>query len=90
MDWKQEAKRLFKVPKPTHFTNYWHCSECAEHDETLVTADVDAIGLRQLKKLGRQTELEQRFPQLLAGFHVLFRSSDRLIFTPFRENEERE
>jgi hypothetical protein len=24
MDWIQEAQRLFKVPKPTHFTDYRH------------------------------------------------------------------
>ena len=43
-----------------------------------------------LKKLGWQTELEKGFPALLAGFHVPFWSSDRLIFAPFRKNEERE
>jgi len=48
MDWNQEAKRLFNVAKPAHFTNYRHCCECAEHDATLVTADVDAISLEQL------------------------------------------
>jgi len=37
-----------------------------------------------------QTELEKRLPQILAGFHVPFWSSDRLIFTSFRKNEERE
>jgi len=52
MDWTQEAKRLFQVPKPAHFTNYRHCCECAEHDTTLVTADVDSIGLRQLGNPG--------------------------------------
>ena len=40
--------------------------------------------------LGWQTELEKHFLQLLAGFHVPFWSSDRLIFIPFRKNEERE
>src|SRR5262245_22886128 len=45
---------------------------------------------RGRKKLGWQTELEKRFPRLLAGFHLPFWSSDRLIFTPFHENEERE
>jgi hypothetical protein len=29
------------VPKPDHFTNYTHCEECAEHDETLRTHDRD-------------------------------------------------
>jgi hypothetical protein len=35
MDWIQQATQLFNVPKPVHFTNYRHCCECAEHDETL-------------------------------------------------------
>lgn len=21
--------------RPDHFTNFWHCKECAEHDATL-------------------------------------------------------
>ncbi len=52
MDWKQQAKLRFSVPKPEHFTNYWHCCECAEHDETLLTFDVDSIGLKQLGNPG--------------------------------------
>jgi len=52
MDWIQEARRLFSVPKPAHFTNSRHCCECAEHDETLVASDVDAIGLEQLGNPG--------------------------------------
>lgn len=51
-DWVEHAKRLFKVPKPDHFTNYHHCSECAEHDETLVAYDVDSIGREQLGNPG--------------------------------------
>src|SRR5262245_66457527 len=48
MDWTQEAKRLFNVPKPEHFTNYRHCCECAEHDATLLAQDVNSISLEQL------------------------------------------
>jgi hypothetical protein len=48
MDWKQQAKLIFNVQKPTHFTNYHHCCECAEHDETLRSYDIDSIGLQQL------------------------------------------
>jgi hypothetical protein len=47
-EWPEEAPRGFTVPKPAHFTNYRHCCECAEHDDTLVASDVDAIGLQQL------------------------------------------
>ena len=48
MDWKQQAKLIFQIAKPAHFTNYRHCCECAEHDETLLAHDVDSIGLEQL------------------------------------------
>lgn len=48
MDWKQQAEIVFDVPKPAHFTDYRHCCECAEHDETLSAFDRDSIGLEQL------------------------------------------
>jgi hypothetical protein len=48
MDWKTQAKLIFNETKPLHFTNYQHCCECAEHDETLVAHDRDSIGLEQL------------------------------------------
>jgi hypothetical protein len=52
MDWIQQAKRLFNVPKPEHFINYRHCCECAEHDATLLAYDVDSIGIEQLGNPG--------------------------------------
>jgi hypothetical protein len=52
MNWTQEAKRLFNIPQPGHFTNYRHCCECAEHDATLLAHDVDSIGLEQLGNPG--------------------------------------
>lgn len=52
MDWKQQAKIIFNVPKPIHFGNYQHCCECAEHDQTLTASDVDTIGLQQLGNPG--------------------------------------
>lgn len=51
-DWKQQAKLIFNTPKPDHFTNYWHCCECAEHDQLLLSFDVDSIGLEQLGNPG--------------------------------------
>jgi hypothetical protein len=48
MNWTQQAKIIFNVPKPAHFTDYQHCCECAEHDETLLAFDIDSIGLPQL------------------------------------------
>ena len=36
MNLLEEAIELFGgTPRPEHFTNYTHCCECAEHDETL-------------------------------------------------------
>lgn len=52
MDWKRQAKLIFKVPKPAHFSDYRHCCECAEHDQTLLTFDVDSIGLAELGNPG--------------------------------------
>jgi hypothetical protein len=52
MDWTQQATHLFNVPKPEHFTNHRHCCECAEHDETLLTYDVNTIGGEQLGNPG--------------------------------------
>jgi hypothetical protein len=52
MDWKQQAKLIFDVPKPIHFVDYQHCCECAEHDQTLSASDVDSIGLPQLGNPG--------------------------------------
>ena len=52
MDWKRQAKLIFKVPKPAHFSDYRHCCECAEHDQTLLMFDVDSIGLAELGNPG--------------------------------------
>jgi hypothetical protein len=52
IDWKQQAKVKFSTPKPEHFTDYRHCCECAEHDQTLLAFDVDSIGLEQLGNPG--------------------------------------
>jgi hypothetical protein len=52
MDLTPEAKRLFNVPKPEHFTNYLHCCECAEHDATLLAHDINSIGIEQLGNPG--------------------------------------
>ena len=52
MDWKQQAKIIFNTQKPSHFANYQHCCECAEHDQTLLASDVDSIGLAELGNPG--------------------------------------
>jgi len=40
------------VPRPEHFTDFTHCSECAEHDETLRAYTPDTIGLPELGNPG--------------------------------------
>jgi hypothetical protein len=52
VDWIETARQLFEAPKPEHCTNYTHCCECAEHDQTLLEADIDSIGLDELGNPG--------------------------------------
>ncbi|MBB3166831.1 DUF6714 family protein [Simiduia aestuariiviva] len=52
MDWINEAKRIFRIEKPEHFTNYTHCEECEEHDQTLNRSTIDSIGLDELGNPG--------------------------------------
>jgi len=52
MDWVEESKQIFKAKKPSHFTDYKHCEECAEHDETLKNAEIETIGLGELGNPG--------------------------------------
>lgn len=52
MDWINEAKRLFRMDKPENFTNYKHCEECEEHDQTLRNGSIDSIGLEELGNPG--------------------------------------
>ena len=52
VDWFDEAKRVFLVEKPEHFTDFNHCEECADHDETLRSSSVEQIGLEQLGNPG--------------------------------------
>ena len=49
MDMIQEAIKLFgSTPKPEHFTNYKHCCECAEHDETLRKETLESLSFEHL------------------------------------------
>ncbi len=52
MDWINEAKRVFSTEKPKHFTNYQHCEECSEYDETLLNSNINTIGLKELGSPG--------------------------------------
>lgn len=46
----QEALELFgETPRPEHFTNHTHCSECAEHDETLRNETLESLSYDHLR-----------------------------------------
>lgn len=36
------------VSRPDHFTDYTHCDDCLQHDQTLQKVTVDSIGLKHL------------------------------------------
>lgn len=40
------------VSRPDHFTDYMHCEECTEHDETLRSHSPDTIGVNELGNPG--------------------------------------
>lgn len=48
MNWVNTAKQIFQIAQPEHFTNFNHCEECADHDETLRSFTVDTITLTEL------------------------------------------
>ena len=52
MNWVSESKIVFACEKPEHFTNFNHCEECAEHDQTLINSEIDSIGLTELGNAG--------------------------------------
>ena len=52
IDWIKEARQWFAVSKPQHFTDFGHCPECAEHDETLLSSSVDQISIKELGNPG--------------------------------------
>lgn len=50
MEFLQEATMLFgNVPRPEHFTDYTHCCECAEHDETLSRESIETLSYENLR-----------------------------------------
>lgn len=49
----KDAYRAFSsFSRPKHFTNYKHCEECAEHDETMRSCSLSELGLRQVGNVG--------------------------------------
>lgn len=48
-----EAARVFSdVPRPDHFTDYTHCCECFEHDQTLAAFTPETITREALGHAG--------------------------------------
>jgi hypothetical protein len=45
---RQIAAAFAGTPRPERFTDFRHCCECAEHDETLRAHDPETLGLAQL------------------------------------------
>jgi hypothetical protein len=82
MDWIQEAQRLFNGLKPTHFTNYRHCCECAEHDAVLTASDVNSIGLEQLGNPGWDPLCFATVEGLLYYMPALIRLTQETMDTP--------
>ncbi|WP_020560736.1 DUF6714 family protein [Thiofilum flexile] len=39
-------------PRPEHFTNYQHCEECYEHDETLRNNNLETLSIEQVGNTG--------------------------------------
>jgi hypothetical protein len=39
-------------PRPQHFTDYEHCTECAEHDQTLLLKDVNTLSIEDVGNVG--------------------------------------
>lgn len=37
------------TPRPEHFTDYTHCCECAEHDETLRNETIETLSYEHLR-----------------------------------------
>jgi hypothetical protein len=49
----RKAYRAFSTfPRPEHFTDHTHCPECAEHDQTMRSRPLSAIGVVQLGNPG--------------------------------------
>ena len=49
----RKANKVFsKVQRPEHFTDYQHCCECAEHDDTLSAHTPDTITREALGHAG--------------------------------------
>lgn len=48
VNWVEQAKRVFEIEKPEHFTNFNHCDECWDHDQILLKHTIDSISINEL------------------------------------------
>ncbi len=65
-------------PRPKHFTDYTHCSECLEHDETLRAYTVETLTLEPISHWGWDPICFIN-PE---GFRYYFPALVRLALTP--------
>lgn len=50
MELLEQARQLFgRTPRPEHFTDYTHCCECAEHDQTLRQETLETLSCDKLR-----------------------------------------
>jgi hypothetical protein len=42
------ARAFAACPRPEHFTDHTHCCECAEHDATLLSSDVETLSAEEV------------------------------------------
>ena len=75
------VERAFEnVLRPDHFTDFMHCEECAEHEQTLNSCTPETIGMDELGNPGWDPICFITIP----GFHYYMPGLARLAFA--REN----
>ena len=67
------------VPRPNHFTNYEHCEECLEHDQTLSAKPRDELTREDLGMIGWNPVT---FCQLPAKAYLFPRLAKELLAEP--------
>ncbi len=79
----EQAKKMFKSIRPEHFTNFGHCEECLEHDQTLLKWDIDTIGIPELGNPGWDPMCFCSFEGKKYYMPALIRLSLETIYTEF-------
>ena len=50
MEWFEEAKSLFEIKRPIHFTDFKHCYECEDFDKMLNGINIETASLNEFGK----------------------------------------